>query len=329
VLTGITKQQLKKNVNTWKHENTITLERICQRFKEAVRTKKGTANNFIECFGPDNDICFSSPIHLKKSIIQLLLQLGLDKKMSSVQYIDDEALSDLGGGSNVEEKITRLKGLFREMKRYPLSMIIFDVDALCPSTKQFSSLKSELTSTRVEVLMENPGDIGGASFQYNVRNPELLDEIVNKAKNVIMSNSPTNTCWVVFLVSDKHLVSTLKDKLNWPHSPQEILEEKERKIQNSQRTCQVCGSIFTRATNGEGSCSYHLGSIVYQRPNGPPVELTFQDAIAAISLVPPRYDPSLIKWSCCSQGLQSKGEIPCPHREEEDWFTYLRTKRRY
>jgi len=331
----------KMNISIWQHTNNLVLEDLLKTLNSQLISKPGFSNNFIKCFGPQTTN-FSSQSDLKKAIIQILLQWSLNQQMQSVQFIDDESLADLGGGVNIEERIMRIKGIVREMKRYPNSMLIFDVDALCPTTKQFSSLKSELTSTRVEALLESSSDgFGGITFQYNMRSPELLDEIINRALNLTMTNNPErNMCWVVFLTDHRHLTSTLKDKLNWPNTLTEVNESEQRRQNNKERLCKNCGNVFTNATNSSTACSAHIGMIGITNPNSPPSSsfvkiekdgkwiiqsYTLRDVWIRIIGNPPITEASLFKWTCCGSGLFSKGEIQCPHEEEQDlYIRYMR-----
>eukprot|EP01124_Arcella_intermedia_P008704 TRINITY_DN15558_c0_g5_i1.p1 TRINITY_DN15558_c0_g5~~TRINITY_DN15558_c0_g5_i1.p1 ORF type:complete len:163 (-),score=48.28 TRINITY_DN15558_c0_g5_i1:231-719(-) len=150
-----------------------------------------------------------------KAILELLFEFGLKEKMHCIQFVNNQTISDLGGG-NTEEQLMSIRGLFGEMECYPKSLLIFDIDSLCPSTKRENSFSKD-----------------GEKDTHDMRRIEILDQIVDKCKNLKMTNSKERMCWVVLLVNHENSTSILKNKLDWPSTPEEKKREKNKKINSN------------------------------------------------------------------------------------------------
>eukprot|EP01126_Amoeba_proteus_P053310 TRINITY_DN6491_c0_g5_i1.p1 TRINITY_DN6491_c0_g5~~TRINITY_DN6491_c0_g5_i1.p1 ORF type:complete len:652 (-),score=118.72 TRINITY_DN6491_c0_g5_i1:309-2159(-) len=328
-------EDLETNLALWYSKTEKECTKLEQNLFSQAKKRFLFSNGSLECFGPNEDqYSPSSRVDIKRDVLQVLLQLGIEKKMQTVQLVDDESLSDMGA-SEGNEMLIRVKGLTKDLRRCGNSMIVFDLDSLCPVTKHISSLKGT-TSSRMDDMMEGDGGLGGPSFQYNMKLPDLFDEVINRAHSLALQNKVTEeTCWVVFLTRHEYITAMLKDKLKWPTTPTDNSNEMTRQMELREKRCKWCCCFYTDSTNSSTACYQHIGKVFFTVPNSSEPEKDIDGNIvyytrkrAAIAIHGQVKSAMLCHWSCCNGAFYSRGEEQDYHEEEDTELCLIRERER-
>ncbi len=256
--------------------------------------------------------CFSTQSLNHEEAVKVLLQFGLAANFHTIRLLDGDFLYE-NKCYTEESALSLVSEAFAEALEYSKSLIMLDLDSLVEVSRSYSSIKKELTAAVIN------GDDN--SFTYQVARPRLLDMLLSK-----MDSAATTTCracWVCAFSNHHYLSLILKERLNWPDTPN--LERKLAQEENRRKlVCIRCRAKYTEPENNHSACGKHWGSIFLQtdvvrteegheRPPQPNLFLTFEQAQRLIDR-----GEALgmdVRWTCCSQqGLYGRGCVPRKHK---------------
>jgi hypothetical protein len=275
-----------------------------------------------------------SGFKIKEEVLRVLIKSGLELNLDYILLLDFDYFLK----KNIIEElkiVEELSQCVEEAKKYDKSMIIFDLDSLCDTIKQFNQQNSDLQHSRIEYYKLTT-DNSAMSFSEQIVRQTVLQICLNYLESTVESS--TNH-WTVGMSSNAKICSLFKDKLKWSQTNYETNLEKEMEEIYKERICIWCNSVYMEKDNIIGSCGRHRSERVYLEHEYNHYSNLFNEkfgkseifmrkektkmiekndiykkySVLKAQIEKGSINSSQVRWECCGKSFYEKGEIPEKH----------------
>jgi len=173
------------------------------------------------------------------SVLPLLASFGVNRALDYIQLIDLDLLLALAAYDD-NRALENITDRVSECRRYPKSMLIFDLDSL------------------VGVSDNESVSNMGTSKSFSLGNARIFAIAIEAAKKAVYSQTGQEI-WCVMISKHPYMTKMYKKAMAWFMTSEE--EEALRQEEQSKEalTCKRCKEIYTEAENKFTSCTYHDG----------------------------------------------------------------------
>jgi len=173
------------------------------------------------------------------SVLPLLASFGVVRTLDYIQLLDLDLLLSLAAYDD-NRALENITDRVSECRRYPKSMLIFDLDSLV------SVSDNESVSNM------------GTSKSFSLGNAKIFSLAVEAAKKAVYSQSGQEI-WVVMISKHSYMTKMYKKATGWFMTAEEEEALRQEELAREGQVCKRCKEIYTEAENKFTACTYHDG----------------------------------------------------------------------